>query len=68
MRDQSGVVEPAGYRLISDIQPRDGGKGVAVTFSELYPGWQSLFSNLLPSHLLKDAPGGWQGALVISSR
>ncbi|HKS44730.1 MAG TPA: ABC transporter family substrate-binding protein [Amycolatopsis sp.] len=66
MRDQSGVVEPAGYRLISDIQPRDGGKGVAVTFSKPYPGWKTLFSDLLPAHLLKDAPGGWQGALATS--
>lgn len=66
MRSQPGVVEPAGYRLISDIQPRDGGKGVAVTFSKPYPGWRSLFSDLLPSHLLKDAPGGWQGALATS--
>ncbi|GAA3822696.1 ABC transporter family substrate-binding protein [Amycolatopsis tucumanensis] len=63
MRDQPGVVQPAGYRLISNIQPSEGGKGVQVTFSEPYPGWQTLFSNLLPQHLLKDAPGGWQGAL-----
>ncbi|MDQ0379273.1 ABC-type transport system substrate-binding protein [Amycolatopsis thermophila] len=63
MRDQPGVVQPAGYRLISGIQPSEGGKGVQVTFSEPYPGWKSLFSNLLPQHLLKDAPGGWQGAL-----
>ncbi|WP_179775916.1 ABC transporter family substrate-binding protein [Amycolatopsis endophytica] len=63
MRDQPGVVQPAGYRLISSIQPSEGGKGVQVQFSEPYPGWQTLFSNLLPQHLLKDAPGGWQGAL-----
>src|SRR2546423_13160537 len=64
MRDQPGVVQAAGYRLISDIQPKDGGKGVQVTFSKPYPGWQTLFANLLPSHVLKDAPGGWQGALA----
>lgn len=63
MRDQPGVVEPAGYRLISNIQPSEGGKGVQVTFSQPYPGWRTLFDNLLPQHLLKDAPGGWQGAL-----
>ncbi|WP_243769801.1 ABC transporter family substrate-binding protein [Amycolatopsis acidicola] len=63
MRDQPGVVEPAGYRLISNIQPGEGGKKVQVTFSQAYPGWRTLFSNLLPQHLLKDAPGGWQGAL-----
>lgn len=63
MRNQPGVVLPAGYRLISGIQPSEGGKGVQVTFSQPYPGWQTLFSDLLPQHLLKDAPGGWQGAL-----
>ncbi|NIH87295.1 ABC transporter family substrate-binding protein [Amycolatopsis granulosa] len=63
MRDQPGAVQPAGYRLISNIQPSEGGKGVQVTFSQPYPGWKTLFSNLLPQHLLKDAPGGWQSAL-----
>jgi ABC-type transport system substrate-binding protein len=31
-------------------------------FSHAYPAWQSLFSGLLPAHLLKDAPGSWIGA------
>nr|WP_245866291.1 ABC transporter family substrate-binding protein [Prauserella marina] len=66
MKNQPGVVDKAGYRLISAIQPGEGGKRVEVTFSERYPGWKSLFDNLLPSHLLKDAPGGWQGALADS--
>ncbi|HJQ45940.1 MAG TPA: ABC transporter family substrate-binding protein [Amycolatopsis sp.] len=66
MRDQTGVAEPAGYRLISNIQPGEGGKRVQVTFSQPYPGWRTLFSGLLPQHLLKDAPGGWQGALQSS--
>ncbi|WP_020670484.1 ABC transporter family substrate-binding protein [Amycolatopsis nigrescens] len=64
MRDEPGTVLPAGYRLISGIQPGEGGKRVEVTFSKPYPGWQTLFSNLLPAHLLKDAPGGWKGALA----
>ncbi|WAL66745.1 ABC transporter family substrate-binding protein [Amycolatopsis cynarae] len=63
MRNQPGVAEPAGYRLISQIQPGEGGKRVQVVFSKPYRGWQTLFSDLLPQHLLKDAPGGWQGAL-----
>lgn len=66
MKTQPGVIEPAGYRLITDIQPRDGGKGVEVTFSKPYPAWQTLFDNLLPQHLLKDAPGGWPAALASS--
>lgn len=64
MRDQPGVIGAAGYRLISDIQSREGGKRVEVTFAKPYPGWQTLFGNLLPAHLLKDAPNGWQGALA----
>jgi ABC-type transport system substrate-binding protein len=63
MRTQPGVVNPAGYRLISDISSRDGGKTVEVTFAKPYPEWRSLFTALLPAHLLKDAPGGWQHAL-----
>ncbi|MFF0145365.1 ABC-type transport system substrate-binding protein [Amycolatopsis sulphurea] len=66
MRNEPGVIEPAGYRLISDIKQRDGGKGVEVSFSKPYPAWQTLFDNLLPQHLLKDAPSGWQGALASS--
>ncbi|WP_233520433.1 ABC transporter family substrate-binding protein [Prauserella sp. PE36] len=66
MKNQPGVADAAGYRLITGIQPGAGGKRLDVTFSEPYPGWQTLFDNLLPSHLLKDAPGGWRGALADS--
>lgn len=64
MRSEPGVADPAGYRQISGITARDGGKTVVVTFSRAYPGWRSLFTNLLPSHLLKDAPGGWATAFA----
>ena len=58
-----GAIDAAGYRLISDINARDAGKVVEVVFDKPYPGWRELFSDLLPAHLLKDAPGGWAGAL-----
>ncbi|HEY0451166.1 ABC transporter family substrate-binding protein [Actinophytocola sp.] len=58
-----GTIDAAGYRLITDINARNAGKVVEVVFSKPYPGWRSLFSGLLPAHLLKDAPGGWSGAL-----
>lgn len=64
MRTQPGVINAAGYRLISSIASRAGGKHVEVTFSRPYPGWRTLFDNLLPAHLLRDAPGGWQSALA----
>ncbi|MDV6011549.1 ABC transporter family substrate-binding protein [Haloechinothrix sp. LS1_15] len=66
MRAEPGTIDPAGYRLIDDIASRDGGKRVEVRFREPYPGWRSLFVNLLPGHLLKDSPGGWPDALADS--
>lgn len=66
MSTQPGVVDAAGYRLISNIVARDNGKTIQVTFAKPYPGWRSLFNNLLPGHLLKDAPGGWNTALADS--
>jgi ABC-type transport system substrate-binding protein len=63
MRVEPGVVSPAGYRLIRQVNSRSGGKQVDVIFNRPYPGWRTLFANLLPAHLLKDAPGGWAQAL-----
>ena len=39
------------------------GKVVDVVFSAPFDQWRSLFSYLLPAHLLKDAPGGWTNGL-----
>lgn len=64
MRSEPGVVDPAGYRLINNISAREGGKVVEVTFAKPFPGWRSLFANLLPAHLLKDAPGTWSNVLA----
>ncbi|NMH91578.1 ABC transporter family substrate-binding protein [Pseudonocardia bannensis] len=64
MRSQPGVADAAGYRLITDVRSRAGGKAVDVVFSEPYPQWQQLFSQLLPASILKDAPGSWTGALA----
>jgi ABC-type transport system substrate-binding protein len=60
---QPGTVDPAGYRLITAIRSRDAGKTVEVQFSGPFPAWPSLFSPLLPAHILKDAPGGWTDGL-----
>ncbi|MDN2499988.1 ABC transporter family substrate-binding protein, partial [Nocardia nova] len=65
MISQPGVVDPAGYRLINDVKSSEGGKTVTVTMGQPYPAWRQLFSDLLPSHLLKDAPGGFQRALAV---
>ncbi|MBM7772018.1 ABC-type transport system substrate-binding protein [Actinokineospora baliensis] len=63
LREEPGVLDSAGYQLISNISARDAGRVVEVTFSKPYPGWRGLFTNLLPAHLLKDIPGGWSNVL-----
>ncbi|ATL72306.1 ABC transporter family substrate-binding protein [Nocardia terpenica] len=65
MITQPGVVDPAGYRLITDVSSSEGGKTVTVTMGAPYPAWRTLFTDLLPSHLLKDSPGGFQRALAV---
>ncbi|MEQ3551577.1 ABC transporter family substrate-binding protein [Pseudonocardia nematodicida] len=59
MSSQPNTVGAAGYREITDVRSRAAGKAVDVEFDQPYPHWQELFANLLPAHLLKDAPGGW---------
>lgn len=60
MISEPGVVDPAGYRLITDVAASgEGGKTVKVTFAAPYPAWQSLFDNLVPAHLVKDSLGGF---------
>ncbi|NLG54293.1 MAG: ABC transporter family substrate-binding protein [Rhodococcus sp.] len=58
-----GVVDPAGYRLIRNVNSAGGGKTVHVEFDGVYPAWRELFTHLLPAHLVKDSPGGFSGAL-----
>ncbi len=64
MVSQPGVVDPAGYDLITGVQSIDGGKQAVVTFSRPYPAWRELFSNILPAHIVKDVPGGFPAGLV----
>ncbi|MHC1559869.1 ABC transporter family substrate-binding protein [Actinomycetospora sp. C-140] len=66
MRSQPGTVGAAGYRAVSDVRSRAGGKAVDVVFDRPFPAWQTLFDHLLPAHLLKDAPGSWGGGLTDS--
>ena len=64
MVGQPGVVDPAGYDLITGVQSIDGGKQALVTFSQPYPAWRELFSNILPAHIVKDVPGGFPAGLA----
>lgn len=63
MKAEAGTASPTGYRLVQRVNSGSGGKRVDVVFDRPYPGWRTLFGNLLPAHLLKDAPGGWAQAL-----
>lgn len=64
MVGQPGVVDPAGYDLITGVQSVDGGKTAVVTFSARYPAWRELFNDLLPAHIVKDVPGGFAAGLA----
>jgi ABC-type transport system substrate-binding protein len=64
MVGQPGVVDPAGYDLITGVQSIDGGKQAVVTFARRYPAWRELFSNILPAHIVKDVPGGFPAGLA----
>lgn len=64
MVSEPGVVDPAGYDLITGVQSTEGGKTAVVTFSETYPAWRELFNDLLPAHIVKDVPGGFAAGLV----
>ncbi len=64
MVSQPGVVDPAGYDLITAVQSLEGGKQAVVTFAQPYPAWRELFNNLLPAHIVKDVPGGFSAGLA----
>lgn len=58
-----GVVNPAGYQMIDDVNSSGGGKTVNVVMRAPYPAWRELFTDILPSHLIKDTPGGFSTGL-----
>ncbi|MGC5246984.1 ABC transporter family substrate-binding protein [Gordonia sp. DT219] len=60
MSRQPNVVAPAGYRLIDSVTSSAGSKVVEVRFAQPYPQWRELFTNLLPSHVLRGTPAGFQ--------
>ena len=64
MTTQPGVVDPAGYEQIVAVRAGAGGKIVDVIFESQPTHWRSLFANLLPGHILKDAPDGFAGAMA----
>ncbi len=57
------TVGSAPYRQIESVASGAGGKRVIVTLKAPLPGWRTLFQNLVPSHLMKGSPGGFNGAM-----
>lgn len=64
MVSHPGVVDPAGYDLITGVQSVEGGKTAVVTFAQPYPAWRELFNDILPAHIVKDVPGGFGAGLA----
>ena len=57
------VASTAGYDQIESVEGSDNGKTVTVVFKKPFADWQGLFSQILPSHYIKDRPGGWNTGL-----
>lgn len=51
------VATTAGYDDVATMTPSDDGRSLKVVFATNYADWQSLFSDLLPAHVLERL--GW---------
>ncbi|HKP98864.1 MAG TPA: ABC transporter family substrate-binding protein [Actinomycetes bacterium] len=66
---QNGTIEgndvpsTAGYQDIGSVTGSPDGRTVNVRFERPYADWPGLFSNLLPSHYVRQQPGGWNTGL-----
>lgn len=49
------VLSTNGYANIASVVGSDNGKTVTVTYSQPYADWQSLFSTMMPAHLMGGA-------------
>jgi peptide/nickel transport system substrate-binding protein len=61
--EDNDVASTAGYQDIGSVTGSAGGKTVTVRFDRPYADWPGLFSNLLPSHFVRQQPGGWNTGL-----
>jgi peptide/nickel transport system substrate-binding protein len=57
------VASTAGYQDIGSVTGSADGKTVTVRFERPFADWPGLFSNLLPSHYVRQQPGGWNTGL-----
>ena len=61
--EDNDVASTAGYQDIGGVTGSADGKTVTVRFDRPFADWQALFSNLLPSHYVRQQPGGWNTGL-----
>ncbi len=64
MTTSPGVSSPAGYQAISEIRTSADGRTVDVDLHTFVSDWRSLFSNLVPSHLLQNDVSRFTTALA----
>ncbi|HEV3397997.1 MAG TPA: ABC transporter family substrate-binding protein, partial [Actinomycetes bacterium] len=57
------VASTTGYDQIESVEGSDNGKTVTVVFREPFADWKGLFTQILPSHYVKERPGGWNTGL-----
>jgi peptide/nickel transport system substrate-binding protein len=60
---ENDVASTTGYDVMESVKGSDNGKTVTVVFKEPYTDWQGLFDGVLPSHYVKQRPGGWNTGL-----
>lgn len=58
------IASKTGYENIESVTGSDAGKTVTVVFATPFSEWKSLFANLLPAHIMKTVPGGWNTGLA----
>jgi peptide/nickel transport system substrate-binding protein len=56
------VASTTGYEDIQSVTGSDNGKTITVVFKKAFPDWKSLFSPVLPAHILQAMPGGIEKA------
>jgi peptide/nickel transport system substrate-binding protein len=61
-KKDNDVASTTGYEDIESVTGSDGGKTATIVFKKPFADWKSLFTDILPSHVIKTAPGGWNTA------
>lgn len=60
---ESDVASTTGYEDIESVTGSDNKKTVTVVFKQPFSDWRAIFDNLLPAHIMKTVPGGWNTGL-----